>query len=76
MGCLCMAPLTPAMMVIRGLVLNPLFWMVLFNGSYLDFGIYTKSDIKEVDITEFDVYTLANPNAKYDKLIPLYLESR
>jgi hypothetical protein len=35
MECSCMAPLTPAVMVMRGLVLHPLFWMVLFNGSYL-----------------------------------------
>jgi hypothetical protein len=30
-----MAPLTPAVMVMRGLVFQPLFWMVLINGSYL-----------------------------------------
>ena len=35
MECSCMAPLTPAVMVIRGLVVHPLFWMVLFSGSYL-----------------------------------------
>ena len=35
MKCLCMAPLTPAMMVTRGLVLHPLFCMVLIRGSYL-----------------------------------------
>ena len=33
--CSCMAPLTLAVMVMRGLVFQPLFWMVLFNGSYL-----------------------------------------
>jgi hypothetical protein len=32
--CLCMAPLTPAMMVMRGLVFHPLFFMVLISGSY------------------------------------------
>ena len=31
----CMASLTPTVMVIRGLVLHPLFWIVLFSGSYL-----------------------------------------
>ena len=31
----CMAPLTPTVMVIRGLVFHPSFWMVLFSGSYL-----------------------------------------
>ena len=30
-----MAPLTPAVMVMRGLVFHPLFCMVLINGSYL-----------------------------------------
>jgi hypothetical protein len=37
MECSCMPPLTPAMMVIRGLVLHPfyLFLMVLFSGPYL-----------------------------------------
>ena len=35
MECSCMAPLTHAVIVIRGLVLHPLFWMVLFNGLYL-----------------------------------------
>ena len=35
MECSCMAPLTPAVMVIRGLVLHPSFCMVLINGSYL-----------------------------------------
>jgi hypothetical protein len=35
MECSCMAPLTPAVMVMRGLVFQPLFWMVLFNGLYL-----------------------------------------
>ena len=31
----CMTPLTLAVMVIRGLVFHPLFWMVLFSGLYL-----------------------------------------
>ena len=35
MECSCMAPLTPAVMVMRGLVFQPLFWMVLIRGSYL-----------------------------------------
>ena len=35
MKCLCMAPLTPTMMVMRGFTFHPLFCMVLFNGSYL-----------------------------------------
>ena len=35
MGCLCMAPLTPVVMVMRGLVFHPLFCMVLIRGSYL-----------------------------------------
>ena len=30
-----MAPLTPAVMVIRGFVCHPRFCMVLINGSYL-----------------------------------------
>jgi hypothetical protein len=35
MECSCMAPLTPAVMVIRGFVCHPRFCMVLINGSYL-----------------------------------------
>ena len=35
MESLCMAPLTPAMMVIRGSVFHPLFCMVLIKRSYL-----------------------------------------
>jgi hypothetical protein len=35
MECSCMAPLTPAVIVMRWLVFQPLFWMVLFSGSYL-----------------------------------------
>ena len=35
MVCSCMAPLTPSVIVIRELVFHPLFWMVLFSGSYL-----------------------------------------
>ena len=35
MECSCIAPLTPAVMVIRGLVFHPLFCMVLISGSYL-----------------------------------------
>ena len=31
----CVAPLTPAMMVIRGLILHPLFCKVSISGSYL-----------------------------------------
>ena len=34
MECSCMAPLTLAVMVIRGLVFHPLFCTVLINGSY------------------------------------------
>ena len=33
--CSCMAPLTLAVMVMRGLVFHPLFCMVLISGSYL-----------------------------------------
>ena len=36
MECSCMAPLTPAVMVMMRLVLSkPSFWMVLFSESYL-----------------------------------------
>ena len=35
MECSCIAPLTPIVMVTKGLVFYPLFCMVLFNGSYL-----------------------------------------
>jgi len=35
MECSCMAPLTPAVMVMRGLTLHPLLCMSLINGSYL-----------------------------------------
>ena len=35
MECSCKAPLTPAVMVMMGLVFQPLFWMVLFSESYL-----------------------------------------
>ena len=35
MECSCMAPLTPPVIVIMGLVFQPLFWMVLSSGSYL-----------------------------------------
>ena len=31
----CMAPLTPAVMVMRGLVFHPLFCIALIRGSYL-----------------------------------------
>ena len=34
MKCSCLAPLTPAVMVMRGLILHPLFSMLLINGSY------------------------------------------
>ena len=33
--CSCIAPLTPAVMVMRGLVFHPLFCIALINGSYL-----------------------------------------
>ena len=33
--CLCIAPLTPAVMVMRGLVFHPLLCMVFISGSYL-----------------------------------------
>jgi hypothetical protein len=33
--CLCMAPLTPAVMVIRGFVFQPLLLILLISGSYL-----------------------------------------
>jgi hypothetical protein len=32
--CSCMAPLTPAVMVMRGLVFHPLFCIALISGSY------------------------------------------
>ena len=35
MECSCIAPLTPAVMVMRGLVSQPLFCMILINESYL-----------------------------------------
>jgi hypothetical protein len=35
MECSCMAPLTPVVMVMRGLVFRPLFCIVLINKSYL-----------------------------------------
>ena len=35
MECSCIAPLIPAVMVMRGLVFHPLFCMVLISGSYL-----------------------------------------
>ena len=35
MDCSCIAPLTPAVMVIRGFVFHPLLCIVLINGSYL-----------------------------------------
>ena len=34
MDCSCIAPLTPAVIVIRGFVFQPLFRIVLINGSY------------------------------------------
>ena len=36
MDCSCMAPLTPDVMVIRGFVFHPLFFMSLISGSYLE----------------------------------------
>ena len=35
MDCSCIAPLTPAMIVMRGFVSHPLFRISLVNGSYL-----------------------------------------
>ena len=35
MACSCMAPRTPAVMVMRGFVFHPLLCMVLISGSYL-----------------------------------------
>ena len=35
MDCSCIAPLTPAMIVMRGFVFHPLFRISLVNGSYL-----------------------------------------
>ena len=35
MECSCTAPITPAVMVMRGLVFHLLFCMVLISGSYL-----------------------------------------
>jgi hypothetical protein len=35
MKCTCMATLTPAVMVMRGVVCHPQFCMVLINGLYL-----------------------------------------
>ena len=34
-ACSCIAPLTPAVMVMRGFVFHPLFCMLLINESYL-----------------------------------------
>ena len=34
MECLCIAPLTPVVMTMRGLIFHPLFCMVLISGSY------------------------------------------
>ena len=36
MDCSCMAPLTPDVMVMRGFVFHPLFFMSLISGSYLE----------------------------------------
>ena len=33
--CSCMAPLTPIVMVMRGLIFHPLFYKILIRGSYL-----------------------------------------
>ena len=35
MDCSCIAPLTPAVIVIRGFVFQPLFRIVLISGSYI-----------------------------------------
>ena len=35
MGCSCIAPLTLAVIMIRGLIIHPLFWMALIKGSCL-----------------------------------------
>ena len=35
MECSCMAPLTPVVMVVRGLVFHPFFCIALIRGSYL-----------------------------------------
>ena len=35
MECLCTAPLTPAVMVMRWLIFHPLFCMMLISGSFL-----------------------------------------
>ena len=35
MECLCIVPLTPVVMVIRGLVFHPLFCILLISGSYV-----------------------------------------
>ena len=35
MKCPCIAPLTPAMILMRGLVFHPLFCMLLISRSYL-----------------------------------------
>jgi hypothetical protein len=34
MDCSCIAPLTPALIVIRGFIFQPLFRMALISGSY------------------------------------------
>ena len=34
MDCSCIAPLTPAVIIIRGFVFQPLFRIVLISGSY------------------------------------------
>ena len=35
MECLCTTPFTPSVILMRGLVFHPLFYMVLISGSYL-----------------------------------------
>jgi hypothetical protein len=34
MDCSCIAPLTPVVIVMRGFVFHPLFYMALISGSY------------------------------------------
>ena len=34
MECLCITPLTPTMIVMRGFVFQPMFCMLLMSGSY------------------------------------------
>ena len=46
MDCLCIAPLTPIVIVIRGFVWHPLFRISLIKGSYLVWVIICRIYLK------------------------------